>query len=179
MVAMRPLNAASGRMKPHIRTATPEDAQSISQLVQSSFRTHVAADWELEAQDSFYSETSADKLAARIAESTFAAVYAKDDEVIGVILLPRPNLIQLCFVATDHLRQGIAGVLWQAARDYLEENFPEVKTVELNASPYAVEAYSAMGFFPISKQYKRRGSVATRMACWLPNRDLASAKREA
>ena len=159
-------------MNSRIRKASSEDVTAISRLVQSSFRAHVAPDWGQEAQDSFYSETAVEKLAARLAASTFAAVYEEDAKIIGVILLPRPNLVQLCFVATSHLRRGIAGALWQAARDYLEENLPEVKTVELNASPYAVAAYKAMGFFPISKQYRRHGWVATRMACWLPDREL-------
>ena len=162
-----------------IRSASPSDASAISQLVQSSFRAFVAPDWEEEAQNSFYSETTPEKLAARLAESTFAAVYQEDAKVIGVILLPRPNLVQLCFVATTHLRRGIGGALWESARTHLETNLPECKTVELNASPYAVEAYKAMGFFPISKQYRRRGWVATRMACWLPGRALERATNAA
>lgn len=163
-------------MNPNIRCATADDATAISQLVQGSFRAHVAADWEQEAQDTFYSETAAEKLADRLVESTFAAVWVEDATVVGVIVLSRPNHVQLCFVATTHLRRGIAAALWQAARAHLEANLPEVKTVELNASPCAVAAYKAMGFFPISKQYRRRGSVATHMACWLPDRDLDSAR---
>lgn len=126
-------------------------------------------------QDSFYSETTPEKIAAVLASAAYAAVYEDEGSFVGVIVLPRPNLVQLCFAATTHLRRGIGSSLWSAARSHLDENLPEVKTVELNASPYAVAAYSAMGFFPISKQYRRRGWVATRMACWLPNRGLESA----
>jgi hypothetical protein len=46
---------------------------------------------------------------------------------------------------------------------------------QLNSSPYAVDAYRALGFFPISHAYKRDGAVATRMACWLPGRRLERA----
>jgi predicted N-acetyltransferase YhbS len=162
-------------MNSPIRTASTDDAVAISQLVHRSFRAHVGPDWDKEAHESFYRETTSEKLAARVADSTFAAVYEEDGRIVGVILLPRPNLVQLCFVATTHLRRGIGSLLWGAARAHLEANLPEVKTVELNASPYAVEAYKAMGFFPISKQYRRRGWVATRMACWLPDRDLRGA----
>ena len=161
-------------MNSPIRTATTDDAPAISSLVQSSFQAHVADDWEQEAQDSFFSETTPEKIAALLASAAFAAVYEEEGNFIGVIVLPRPNLVQLCFVATTHLRRGVGSALWRAARSYLEEKLPEVKTVELNASPYAVAAYAAMGFFPISKQYRRRGWVATRMACWLPNQGLES-----
>ena len=161
-------------MNPRIRMAQLNDALAISELVQASFRAHIAPDWQAEAQDSFLRETTAEKLSAPIAKATFAAVYEEDGHIVAVILLPRPNLVQLCFVATPHLRRGIGASLWEAARTYLETQFPEVKTVELNSSPYAVAAYTAMGFFPISKLYRRRGSVATRMACWLPARALES-----
>jgi GNAT superfamily N-acetyltransferase len=161
-------------MNPRIRLAQPDDACAISELVQASFRAHIAADWQAEAQDSFLGETTAEKLAAPIADATFAAVYEEDGRIVAVILLPRPNLVQLCFVATTHVRRGIGTALWEAARTYLETQVPETKTVELNASPYAVAAYTAMGFFPISRPYRRKGSVATRMACWLPARSLES-----
>ena len=166
-------------MSTPIRHATAEDAAAISRLVQGSFRAHVAPDWGQEAQESFYAETTPEKLVARLAESTYAVVYDDDGMVVGVILLPRPTLVQLCFVASTHLRRGIARALWQAARSHLETHLPEVKTVELNASPYAVAAYTAMGFFPISKQYQRSGWVATRMACWLPNQHLEHASNAA
>jgi len=60
-------------------------------------------------------------------------------------------------------------------RAELEQHHPDVRTVELNSSPYAVAVYKALGFFPISKPYRRKGAVATRMACWLPGESLESA----
>jgi hypothetical protein len=36
---------------------------------------------------------------------------------------------------------------------------------------------TALGFSPISEAFERRGSVATRMACWLPGRALARRAR--
>jgi len=49
---------------------------------------------------------------------------------------------------------------------------PEVKTVELNSTPYATLAYRALGFVPISREFEQAGCRATRMACWLPARGL-------
>ena len=155
------------------REATVEDAPAISELVQASFQAHIAPDWEPVAQDSFLAETSAEKLVARIAESAIVLVHEEVERIVGVILLPHPALVQLCFAAPTHIRKGIGRTLWEAARSRVEERFPEVKTVELNSSPHAVAAYQAFGFYPISEQFRRRGSVATRMACWLPGRALA------
>lgn len=166
-------------MNPLIRDATPEDAPAVSELVHASFRAHVAADWESVAQESLLTDTSTEKLAARIAESVIVLVHEDAGSILGVILLLRPNLVQLCFVAPGYLGQGIGRSLWEAARTRLEERFPEVKTVELNSSPYAVAAYKALGFYPISEPFLRGGAVATRMACWLPGRALAVAPNAA
>ena len=166
-------------MNTMIRDATPEDASAMSTLVQSSFKTYVAQDWEPIAQESLLTETTAEKLAARISESSIALVHEENEELLGVILLPRPNLVQLCFVAPGHLRRGIASALWHTARTRIEEQYPEIKTVELNSTPYAFTAYQALGFYPISKPFRRHGSVATRMACWLPGKALAAAQNAA
>jgi hypothetical protein len=50
-----------------------------------------------------------------------------------------------------------------AVRAHVEERYPEVKTVELNSTPYAVSAYRAWGFFPISEPFRRAGAAAIRM----------------
>lgn len=166
-------------MNIHLRVASPDDASAISAVVQAGFRMHVAPDWELSARQDFLDETTAEKLAARITEVDFAAVYEEGGQILGVILMPRPSLVQLFFVAPSHLRGGIGKALWEAARTHVETQHPEVKTVELNATPYAVAAYTALGFFPISEPFRRKGSVATRMACWLPGRALAQSKSTA
>jgi len=162
-----------------IRDATLEDAPALSELVHASFRTYVASDWEPIAQESLLTDTSAEKLAARIAESVVVLVHEEAGSILGVILLPRPTLVQLCFVAPGHIGRGIGRSLWEAARARIEERSPEVKTVELNSSPYALAAYKALGFYPISEQFLRGGTVATRMACWLPGRALAKAQSAA
>jgi GNAT superfamily N-acetyltransferase len=124
-------------------------------------------------------DTTAEKLAEPIATATFAAVYQDEGRILGVISLPRPNLVQLFFVAPTHLRRGIGRTLWEAARAHIEEKHPEVKTIELNSSLYAVSTYKALGFYPISEPFRRKGSMATRMACWLPGRALERAQNSA
>jgi predicted GNAT family N-acyltransferase len=99
-------------------------------------------------------------------------VFEQGAELLGVIFLPRPSVVQLFVVAPGRLRQGIGRKLWSAARVELKQHHPDVRTVELNSSPYAVDVYKALGFFPISMQYRRKGAVATRMACWLPGESL-------
>ena len=163
----------------HLRQANVDDALAISELVQAGFTAHIAADWELSAQHEFIAETQAGKLASKLSEAALCLVCENGTQVVGVIFLPRPTLVQLFFVAPSQLRQGIGRMLWEAVRTHLEESHPEVKTVELNSSPYALAAYKALGFFPISKPFRRKGAVATRMACWLPGEALEQAQHVA
>lgn len=155
-----------------LRHATTADASGISSLVCAGFAQHIAQDWELQAQRHFLEENQPEKLSSKIADASVCLVCEQGAELVGVIFLPRPTLVQLFFVAPGHLRKGIGRQLWSAVRAELEQRHPDVRTVELNSSPYAVTVYKALGFFPISNPYRRKGAVATRMACWLPGRSL-------
>ena len=159
----------------HVRPATSNDVSGIAELVKAGFMQHVAPDWESSARQDFLRDTTAEKLAGKIDEAAFVAVYEHESQMLGVLFMPRPSLVQLFFVAPGHLRRGIGRALWEAARGHLSERHPEITTVELNSSPYAVPAYKALGFFPISEPFLRKGAVATRMACWLPGRSLERA----
>jgi ribosomal protein S18 acetylase RimI-like enzyme len=162
-----------------LRTAKQADAPAVSALVQRVFGEFVALDWEPPAREVFATESSPERLVQLLAEPAFASVAEAGERLIGFILLPTPNLLSLLFVDSSAHRQGIATALWQAARAHLEAAYPAVKTVELNSSPYAIAAYKALGFYPISESFRRGGCVATRMACWLPGRALAAAHNAA
>jgi GNAT superfamily N-acetyltransferase len=125
-------------MNPLIRDASSEDSTAISELVRSSFSAHVAPFWEPIAQEALLAETSAERLASRIVESVIVLVHEEAGSILGVILLPRPSFVQLFFVEPGNLGKGIGRALWEAARTRIGERFPEVKTVELNASPYLI-----------------------------------------
>src|ERR1700733_6758267 len=105
---------------------------------------------------------------------TFAAGAFSEDGIAGVVLMPSPNLLGLLFVHPRWVRLGIGEALWESARAHIEAGFPEVNTVELNATPYAALFYKSVGFVPISSEFEREGRRAIRMACWLPARTLGA-----
>jgi GNAT superfamily N-acetyltransferase len=151
-----------------IRSSQSADAEMASALVQQSFIQLVGPDWEQHAVNTFLAETSGNCLRDLISKAAFTAVAEVQGRLVGFILMPSPALIGLLFVKPNFLRNGIAKSLWQAARRHIETTCKEVKTVELNSTPYAVAAYRALGFYPISEPFRRGGCLATRMACWLP-----------
>jgi len=162
-----------------IRDATIDDAPIVSALIHESFNQFVAPDWEPRACEAFLNQTSEESLAAKISQSTYAAVALVSTEIVGVIHMPSPALINLLFVRPNWLRRGVASQLWEAARGHVEAHHPTVKTVELNSTPYAFAAYRALGFYPISEPLRLGGGLATRMACWLPGRSLANSENAA
>src|SRR3982751_556879 len=108
-----------------LRDASADDASAISELVKATFIEHIARDWEALAQRSFLAETGAEQLALRISEATVCLVSEQGGQLARVVLLPRPTLVQLFFVAPGHLRRGIGRALWTAVRAYLEERHPD------------------------------------------------------
>ncbi len=161
-----------------IRSSQPEDAEMASALIQQSFIQLVGPDWEAHAVATFLAETSGECVRELISKAAFTAVAEVQGQLVGFILMPSPALIGLLFVKPDFLRKGIAKSLWQAARRHVETTSKEVKTVELNSTPFAVAAYKALGFYPISEPFRRAGCLATRMACWLPGEALKASANQ-
>jgi len=159
-------------MRVAIRAATDADADTASALVHASFHALAATDWQAEAVDTFVRESSPDGIRARLATAAYAAVAHAGDAMVGFLLMPKPALLGMLFVDPLHARRGVGRALWEAARMHVQTAFPDTGTVELNATPYARAFYRALGFAPISSEYRFHGTRATRMACWLREREV-------
>lgn len=157
-----------------IRDVDSNEAAAASAMVQESFLKLATRGWEIEAQQRFLAESDPEALRRKISASTCAIGAFNEDQISGFLLMPIPTRLGMLFVHPGRLRKGIATTLWEAARTRIESTFPEVRTVELNATPYAVDFYRAVGFVPISAQFTRGGACAIRMACWLPARALGA-----
>jgi predicted GNAT family N-acyltransferase len=157
-----------------LRIVTSDDSEAISALVQDSFQKLAAADWDDEAQQVFIANASTESMAKALQSAVYAASEFSDGQPTGFILFPKPSLLGMLFVNPNRLGQGIARRLWEAARAHIESVYPDVKTIELNSTPYAVNIYRALGFVPISTEFVVDGCRATRMACWLRARSLGA-----
>jgi GNAT superfamily N-acetyltransferase len=161
-------------MKYEIRSLSDTHAAEASAVIQESFLALAAADWQPDARNDFLNATAPGPLQSRLNTMNFAAGAFSDVGIAGVILMPSPSLVGVLFVRPRWLRLGIGRALWESARAHIEARFPEVSTVELNSTPYAVRFYKSVGFVPISAEFGRDGQRAVRMACWLPARALGA-----
>lgn len=158
-----------------VRQTHPSDAAAISLLVQTSFLELAATDWEVEGRQFFLEQSSEKAMEEKLKMAVYSAGAFENDEMIGFILMPSAALLGMLFVHPQRLRQGVATALWDRARQHIETHFTQIKTVELNATPYAVRFYRSIGFNPISAEFKRDGCTATRMACWFPAKGVGAA----
>lgn len=101
-------------------------------------------------------------------KSAYSIGMFTGERLVGLLIMPKPTIVQMLFTHPDWTRQGIGRSLWSHARAHLESAVPEVRTVELNALPFALRFYRYLGFAPISAEYVNKGARATRTACWLP-----------
>jgi GNAT superfamily N-acetyltransferase len=161
-----------------LRPVTEADAAAASAVVHASFLALAAADWEPSAREVFLAESSPDALAERLRSPAFAAAAFDASQMVGFALMPAPALLGMLFVHPAWQRRGIAKALWEWARTLVEATFADVKTIELNATPNAVDFYRSLGFVALAPEFTVQGCRATRMACWLPARGL-QAKRDA
>jgi predicted GNAT family N-acyltransferase len=161
-------------MKYEVRSLSKAHSAEASAVIQESFLALAAADWQPDARRAFLEATAREQLEHKLTTMTFAAGVFSEAGIAGVILMPEPTLLGLLFVRPRCLRSGIGRALWESARAHIEVKFPEVHTVELNATPYAVPFYKSVGFVPISSEFDRDGQRAVRMACWLPGRALGA-----
>ena len=157
-----------------IRKVVESEAIAASALVSVSFMALAANDWEAKAQTTFLEEASPEQMQRKLDLAACALGAYAQGNLIGLLLMPRPAVLEMLFVHPEHLRQGLARSLWERARTEVESSFPAVKTVELNSTPYALRFYRAIGFAPISSEFVVSGCRATRMACWLPARALGA-----
>lgn len=154
------------------RSATERDADAASLLIRRSFEALAADAWDASARAVFLTETSASALTSAIGTCACARSAFDGGHMVGFLLMKTPASLSLLFVHPSYLGRGIGRMLWESTRSIVEAAFPEVQTIELNATPNSIAFYRRIGFAPISREFQFKGCRATRMACWLPARSL-------
>ena len=143
---------------------TIEHAADVSGLIRESFLALAASAWEPHAIADFLEATSPESLEKKLNDMTFAGAAFCGTKIVGVILMPSPNLLGILFVLPGFLRNGIGKTLWESALNHVVNNFEHLESIEVNATPNALDFYQSLGFVAIASEPSRDGRCATRMA---------------
>lgn len=84
-----------------------------------------------------------------------------DGKLVGILSVSNHNTVSCVFVKKEYHRQGIATRLFIEILNILKSR--NVAEIKINASPYAIPFYHAIGFHAIGKEMEYKGIIYTPM----------------
>jgi ribosomal protein S18 acetylase RimI-like enzyme len=129
-----------------VRTARPDEVPALSLLASKVFREFIEGDYGEEGRRNFLQFAAVRPLRERLAFGHLTLVAELDATLAGMIQVRLPAHVLMLFVDGAFHRRGVARSLLEAALARIRGLHPQTLQVTVNASPYAVEAYRALGF---------------------------------
>ncbi len=140
-----------------------EELDRALRLIWDTFQEFVAPDYSKEGVNTFrlnYIENNDFKEHFRNGHQTMYGAYI-ECYLIGVLSIGSNNVISCVFVDKRYHRKGVATNLFNYILPKLKEN--NINKIKLNASPYAVPFYHALGFKNLGSQMDYQGIIYTPM----------------
>jgi GNAT superfamily N-acetyltransferase len=122
-----------------IRDAREDDFPVLGALFKTLAQTFITPGMAPESAATFLRESDTDAMLAHRANGHLVSIAEVDGATAGFITIRPPGHLFHLFVAQPFQRLGVARRLWDSARG-------EATQFTVNASPYAVPAYEALGF---------------------------------
>ena len=145
-----------------VRAATKDEWEDAMALAWRSFKKFVAPDYSdmgVKECSNFISDNGIYKMFLIGEYKLWVAEL--DGEIVGMISVRAKRHISLLFVDDKHQRMGIGRDLINTAADFMRSNGETFATV--NASPYGVKFYHAVGFKDMCPEYVDSGMRITPM----------------
>ncbi len=146
-----------------IRYLKPEEWDDAMALAWKIFLRYEAGEYTEEGIHSFL-ELISDERLKRLFEFGEYPVYAAFDgqKMVGMISLRSINHISLLFVSDAYHRQGIGRRLMEEMKAHVRRDGRR-DSVTVNAAPYAVGFYHAVGFEDTGEETMQNGIIFTPM----------------
>lgn len=149
-----------------VRMMENDDISSAVMLIREGYDKFVAHDYTPEGTVRFYEYASEEAISARLHSGAhFAMVAVSDGELIGIIEIRDFNHCSLFFVKSRFHGQGIGRWLFDEAVAYCHIHKPDLRTMAVHSSPYAVPVYKRLGFRSIGTLQEENGIVYQPMIC--------------
>jgi len=148
-----------------IQKAQPSDFLSVNQLITNTFTQFVAFEYSKEGQNTFLDYISLEKTVARQHNhSIYIAIDNSTHQIIGAIELREFRHVSLLFTHQNHLGKGIGKALFQKGKAICQTENPNLKTITVFSSPYAVDIYKKLGFETTDVETTKNGLRFTPMS---------------
>lgn len=146
-----------------VREALPdewEDAMALAWRVFAKFEANV---YPKEGVDSFIDFISDNQIKKMFLIGSYKCwVAVEDDRIIGVAGLRSRKHLSLLFVDEKHQRKGVATALMRLVSEYITE-VEHLDVCTVNAAPYALPFYEAIGFRATGPKEMNSGMIFTPM----------------
>ncbi|MBE5881402.1 MAG: GNAT family N-acetyltransferase [Lachnospiraceae bacterium] len=148
-----------------IRYLRAEEWDTAMALAWKIFLRFEAGEYTEEGIHSFLDLISDERLKKLFALGEYP-VYAAfiGKEMVGMISLRSINHISLLFVSDVYHRQGIGSGLMEAIKEHVRRDGRK-SYITVNAAPYAVGFYHAIGFRDTDREIMQHGIIYTPMRC--------------
>ena len=122
-----------------LRTAQSHDYPHLAHMLHTLAQRFITPGMPAEAAATFLRANDEAGLLGYREQGHVVSVAEVDGAIAGFIAMRPPSHLFHLFVAQSFHRRGIARALWEHARG-------DAEVFTVNASPYAIPAYAAMGF---------------------------------
>jgi GNAT superfamily N-acetyltransferase len=133
------------------------EAVTVIALVKQVFDLFVAPGYSPAGVDEFYRYAEPVAFSARQDADHFTLISIEGQAIVGMIEIRGYDHISMLFVDPAFQRRGVATSMWNRAREICLTHNPELKTITVNSSPFAVQVYASWGFHAISGEVKKNG----------------------
>ena len=150
-------------MPPDFRLMSDDDAEAVSALVHRTFQTFIADAYTARGIKHFLRNTSKEAMLRRKRKNQLILVAEAGGKISGMIAVRKGNHVTLLFVAPEFHRNGIGTLLFQEALERMKTAIPDLRSVTVNSSDFALPFYAKLGFAVRRPAYLHRGMKITPM----------------
>ena len=160
-------NSDVGSVSFKIRPARSDEWETAMELAYRIFLKYEAKEYGPEGIRNFAEFVTDEMLKRLFLQGKYLLFVAvKEDKMIGLISLRSGNHISLLFVDNEYHRKGVGKALIKYLQEYMLANTGYEK-MTVNAAPYGVPFYHAVGFMDTGVETRKEGIIYTPMEFYL------------
>jgi len=145
------------------RDLCPGEETAACDLVIDCFDRFIAPGYSPEGIAEFHKFVTPEAISDRVTKGHFILVAAAGGSIVGVLDMRSNNHVSMLFVKPEFHRRGISKRLLCEALRRCAVADPNITSIDVNSSPYAVAIYEKLGFVKTGEERMVNGIRFTPM----------------